>query len=852
MTQNINNENEKYKTKPESQSVSDTESSHFVGLKNQGATCYMNCILQALFHLPIFRHAILQAKIEKDEKILEQLQYLFRDLESNIQNAVSTKSLTQSFGWHNNDESVPQDPHQFLHWLIVDILMKNNESFIKDIFEGILITSITREDSDKVKNIKEFFYDLSMIVKKCNSLEQSFARYIEPDYLKNEHLATIDPREKAATKITIRFLKFPKVLFLHLNRTEFNFRSEKIKSYFSFNENLNISPYLCKNNYHSGSTIYKLYGVIVHHGSLATDGHYYVFLKPSEIDGWHKFNDSFIHKSSINEAIDNNYGGKNTNYILGCNLYKSFSAYILVYIQESEISSVFNPEYRHHIQTVIKRKTENIQITLINERSFVLNLLRGYFDFRSNELNLTIVSNIYNTISEFYLDIASQLRLNSKEFRIWTLDKNQRFISALNCSDGFIVKDIMKSEFFYIEMLAFPEHPIDARDKIIFISFFFRIDFHPIRFQFHILIKENESLMYVFQQLITSLGTKEKNPDNFICYKYVSNQLFEIDNLFPIDTIVQKNNNGDLYFFQYKTPVDLSPPTFYKAVPNQPNNYFYLLEHVATFPFKHINEYFDIITQSIEIDFSDEFHYIPNTHIVTPLNIKIKYLILLISKLSKVKSFHLFAPFLKNPINFNQFETVFDFCHYIIQNNNNHVPHLFITPLKKGTLTYINSIYSDDAIHSKEYKRVFVNTEKTYIFNDLISPHFLSNKLKNDIRVISIKDKKIISIKNIDQEIDLDVDWIRFEVIPISQRIKCNGFQKFCQCRFIGNILATEKLPFLIIIEKNDTISDFRIKVNIPSTANLYHFQNGKSVPLQDQNLFSLVSTSSVLLIKND
>ena len=38
-----------------------------VGLKNQGATCYMNSLLQQLFHIPDFRHGLLTLELEEEK-----------------------------------------------------------------------------------------------------------------------------------------------------------------------------------------------------------------------------------------------------------------------------------------------------------------------------------------------------------------------------------------------------------------------------------------------------------------------------------------------------------------------------------------------------------------------------------------------------------------------------------------------------------------------------------------------------------------------------------------------------------------------------------------------------------------
>ena len=40
-----------------------------MGLKNQGATCYMNSLLQTLFHIPYFRKAVRAAPLSPWKKL---------------------------------------------------------------------------------------------------------------------------------------------------------------------------------------------------------------------------------------------------------------------------------------------------------------------------------------------------------------------------------------------------------------------------------------------------------------------------------------------------------------------------------------------------------------------------------------------------------------------------------------------------------------------------------------------------------------------------------------------------------------------------------------------------------------
>lgn len=74
----------------------------FIGMRNQGATCYLNSLIQSLYHIPYFRKAVFMIPTQSDVKSTESiplaLQRVFYDLAFSS-TPVSTSDLTKSFGW---------------------------------------------------------------------------------------------------------------------------------------------------------------------------------------------------------------------------------------------------------------------------------------------------------------------------------------------------------------------------------------------------------------------------------------------------------------------------------------------------------------------------------------------------------------------------------------------------------------------------------------------------------------------------------------------------------------------------------------------------------------------------------
>ncbi|XP_067301822.1 uncharacterized protein si:ch211-212k18.13 isoform X2 [Pseudorasbora parva] len=217
------------------------------GLKNQGATCYLNAVLQCLFMTPVFREAVKSFKAPEDcdeENLLLQLQKLFTRLS---ENAATTKGITTSLGIRNVFEQ--QDAVEY--------------------YRKILKAVGTH--ASKKKSLKTFF--------EHSILEKDDWMYCEGCDRKTE------------TETWSEIAEYPTVLTLHLKRFDFDYLQMRYKK----NEcHLDVPLSLPNEDNRPG---YELYAVINHTGGYSS-GHYDTIIRSYENGKWYRFDDYNVTRSS--------------------------------------------------------------------------------------------------------------------------------------------------------------------------------------------------------------------------------------------------------------------------------------------------------------------------------------------------------------------------------------------------------------------------------------------------------------------------------------------------------------------------------------------------------------------------
>lgn len=350
----------------------------YAGMINLGSTCYLNSIMQTLFHIKGFVGELFQQSLGK--KTLE-MQKLFYKLEHET-NYVDTAQFAQAFKL-NEPLDDQQDIQEFFKFLL-DELEKEAKGTgffgrIEELFYGTLASEIECERGCRSERVEKY-NDIQLVIGMPSSkytqtsLEDSLLAYIHTTYLEAPNLYNCEEHGYVEATKKDFFKTFPPVLFFQIKRFNMNYETGevyKLNDYFSFPEKIDLSLYTLNT---SPGERYSLYSVNVHFGDGISEGHYYAYIKKGS--EWFKFNDCYVTRSSAREAIEGTFGGPHEYK----NKVKTANAYYLVYIKDSEREALLNggaegiPE---KVRSLVERDRFLSQVAKIE--IYTAETVRGYW-----------------------------------------------------------------------------------------------------------------------------------------------------------------------------------------------------------------------------------------------------------------------------------------------------------------------------------------------------------------------------------------------------------------------------------------------------------------------------------------